>query len=298
MENSKKEINLLLVDDEDDFRASASKALERQGFRVLQAQDGLKAVDLLQKISVDVVVLDLKMPGIDGITTLGLIRKIDPRLPVVILTGHGTYENAVAGIQLDIVDFVHKPIDMKDLGQRILSLVSTCGGKPLREKKLEELMVPADKYQRISIDLSILEAVELLHKELMNTRSERNNKMGKRALLVFEADRFVDIICASDIARLLEPEFLRESEYASFFTGMFLAQSRITGRVPLQSALRGRPRVQVDASLMEAVHLLVSENLNHLPVMDNENIVGVLRPDDLISEILIPDGLSDRNNSD
>jgi len=298
MKNKKKQIEILLVDDEDDFRASASKALERRGFRVIQAQDGSKAVDMIERIPFDVVVLDLKMPGIDGITTLGLIRKINPRLPVVILTGHGTYEDAVAGIQLDIVDFVHKPVDIRELGERILSLVSIGDVKPLREKKIEEVMVPVGCYEKISVDSSILEAVDKLKELFLRRAGDTEDARENRALLVFDRDNFVDIVCARDILCLLEPEFLRTSDYASFFTGMFLAQSRIAGRVPLRSALTVKPRVQVDSALIEAVHLLVSNNLDHLLVMNGNDVAGVLKPEDLIKEILDPVALENQNNTD
>ena len=118
-----KAIRLLLVDDDLGFRDAAGQALRRQGFQLCEAECGERALDLIPKDNPDLVILDLRMSGIDGITTLSLIRRTHPDLPVLILTGTGSPEHALAGSQLGIVDFIQKPVDMKVLGARILELM-------------------------------------------------------------------------------------------------------------------------------------------------------------------------------
>ena len=103
MTKSDKAIRILLVDDETEFRDAAGQALRRQGFQVSEAGSGEHALELLPADRPDLVILDLKMGGMDGIATLTEIRKIDPDLPVLILTGHGRYEHALAGIQMGVV---------------------------------------------------------------------------------------------------------------------------------------------------------------------------------------------------
>ena len=283
-------IRLLLVDDEADFRAAAGKALRRQGFEVREAESGEQAIELVRSGSPDLVILDLKMGGMDGITALGEIRRIDADLPVLILTGHGAYDSALAGIRLGVVDFVQKPVDMGQLGQRIRELVR--GGKrPLREKTIAELMVPESEYQRIGIDQTVRDAVLALQEVQRRVLPSGDTDRGRRTLLVFDAeDRFVGLVRAEDIVRQTIPGFLLDSPYSSYFTGMFLAQAKVVGRLPLRALVRTPPVLSVDAPLMEAAYVLVSRGLSHVPITREGVLVGILRPEDLYQEIAVLSG--------
>ncbi len=287
MANENKTIRLMLVDDETEFRDAAGQALRRQGFQVSEAGSGEHALELLPQDRPDLIILDLKMGGMDGIEALTRIRKIDPDLPVLILTGHGRYEHALAGIQMGVVDFVQKPVDMDVLGSRIRELVR--GGKrPLREKGLEELMVPATLYRSIEMDGTVRDAVlalqEVQRREVMPGDTDR----GRRTLVVFDkAGEFKGLIRAEDIVRLTVPSFLVESPYSSYFTGMFLAQAKVVGRLPLREVLKTPPTLDVGAPIMEAAYWLVSRRLSHLPILKNGKLAGILRPEDLYKEIAV-----------
>ena len=285
MENEPKEIRLLLVDDEVEFRDAAGRALRRQGFQVSEAGSGEHALELIPLDHPDIVILDLKMGGMDGITTLEQIRRVDRDLPVLILTGHGRYEHALAGIQLGVVDFVQKPVDMEILGARVRELVR--GGKrPLREKTLSELMVPESLYRRIDVDLNIRDAVVALQDVQRRDLLPGDTDRGRRTLVAVDReDRFMGLIRAEDIVRVTVPSFLVESPYSSYFTGMFLAQAKVVGSIPLRDVLRNPPSLDVDAPLMEAAYWLVSRRLSHLPILRDGKLVGILRPEDLLGEI-------------
>jgi CheY-like chemotaxis protein len=288
MKNARQKIKLLLVDDEKDFRSAASRALGRLGFSVSEAESGEQALRAIRAETPDVVVLDLRMEGIDGIRTLEEIRKIRPDLPVIILTGHGRYEDALAGIQLRVVDFFQKPVDMRRLGERIRSILTEGGKAPLREKTIAELMVPAPQYRRVYASQNLREIVGVLAESMQRT-TDAGDDRGKRLLLVFDGkDNFIGMIRAEDIVRVMIPKFLLESSYSSYFTGMFLAQSKVVGTLPIGEIVRGHSGVDIEAPLMEALHLMVSENLGHLPVMQKGVLVGILRPEDLFREIATP----------
>lgn len=285
MKSEKREIRLLLVDDEAEFRDVAGRVLRRQGFQVSEAGSGEHCLELIPRDNPDLVILDLKMGGMDGIDTLKQIRKTDTELPVLILTGHGRYEHALAGIQMGVVDFVQKPVDMEALGARIRELVR--GGKrALREKGLEELMVPESLYERITMDGTVRDAVlalqEVQAREVMPGDTDR----GRRTLLVLDATgEFKGLIRAEDILRLTVPSFLVESPYSSYFTGMFLAQAKVVGRLPLREILSTPPTLDVGAPVMEAAYWLVSRRLSHLPILKEGKLVGILRPEDLYQEV-------------
>lgn len=106
---------VLLVDDERDFVEMLSLRLEAVGERVTPAYEGKECLELLGKMDIDVVILDIKMPGMDGIETLKEIRKRFPLIEVIMLTGHGTTETAVQGMKLGAYDYLLKPADFDDL---------------------------------------------------------------------------------------------------------------------------------------------------------------------------------------
>jgi DNA-binding NtrC family response regulator len=110
---------ILLVDDEKDFVEMLTLRLEEIGEEVLQAYSGLESLEKLKEKEVDVVILDVKMPGMDGIETLQEIKKNYPLVEVIMLTGHGTIETAVQGMKLGAYDFLIKPADFDDLTSKL-----------------------------------------------------------------------------------------------------------------------------------------------------------------------------------
>lgn len=122
--------HILLVDDEKDFVEMLSLRLKENDENVLAAHSGQECLETLEKTTVDVVVLDVKMPGMDGIETLKEIKKRHPLVEVIMLTGHGTIQSAVEGMKLGAFDFLLKPADFKELTEKI---------KRARERRTEQV---------------------------------------------------------------------------------------------------------------------------------------------------------------
>jgi len=112
-------INVLVVDDEEAFAANLSKLLSRRGYNTVTADNGSAAIRMIEENPFDVVVLDLRMPGLGGIETLREMKKKRPETQVIILTGHGTVDSAMDGIGLGAFDYAMKPILIKDLQEKI-----------------------------------------------------------------------------------------------------------------------------------------------------------------------------------
>lgn len=110
---------ILLVDDETVFTNNMSKLLNSRGYRVTAVNSGDAAIQELQKEDFDVVVLDLKMPGMDGLTTLKEIKKLDLFTQTLILTGHGSIDSALEAIKLGAYDYLTKPCEIDDLVAKI-----------------------------------------------------------------------------------------------------------------------------------------------------------------------------------
>ena len=109
------DMKLMLVDDETRFLATTKKLLTKKGYDVLTADSGAQALNVLASKTVHVVILDVKMPGMDGLETLRAIKKNFPLVEVIMLTGHGTVESAVEGLKLGATDFLNKPADIDEL---------------------------------------------------------------------------------------------------------------------------------------------------------------------------------------
>lgn len=108
-------IRLLLVDDEEDFRIAACKALARRGFTVSSAADAIAALAVVDSEPIDVVVLDVKMPGMDGVQLFHELSERWPTLPVIMLTGHATVGQAFDCSRDGVFDYLAKPCDFDDL---------------------------------------------------------------------------------------------------------------------------------------------------------------------------------------
>ena len=117
------EIRVLLVDDEKELISSMAERLTTRGFAVHTVFDGLSAIEYVEKNPVDAVVLDLQMPGIDGLETLKRIKKVNPEIKVIMLTGHGTLETALEGQREGAEEYLIKPCDIIHLSEMIISLV-------------------------------------------------------------------------------------------------------------------------------------------------------------------------------
>lgn len=131
--------NVLLVDDEVPFVETMTKRLTKRDLDVSTAFNGQEALDKLEKSrSIEVVILDVKMPGIDGLETLKRIRKKYPLVEVVMLTGHATVESAIDGMKLGAFDYLMKPCEMDIL---ITKVGEAAKKKRAHEEKIIEARV-------------------------------------------------------------------------------------------------------------------------------------------------------------
>jgi len=113
------DIKVLLVDDEERFLKTTKKIFEKKGIEILTASNGRDALRILEQFPADVVVLDIKMPGIDGVRVLKKIKESHAHVQVIMLTGHATVKNAVMGVKLGAFDYLMKPCDPMVLAEKI-----------------------------------------------------------------------------------------------------------------------------------------------------------------------------------
>lgn len=111
--------NILLVDDEEEFLKVLSQRLEGRGMKVDTSTTGEAAIEKAKAKGFDAIVLDLAMPGVDGMETLKRIKSENPDLQIIMLTGHASVDKGVEAIKEGAVDFMEKPVDLNKLLKKI-----------------------------------------------------------------------------------------------------------------------------------------------------------------------------------
>jgi DNA-binding response OmpR family regulator len=112
-------LKVMLVDDEEEFVKTLAERLDIRGFKTWVALNGERALEILPESIPDVMVLDLKMPGIDGLEVLRRVKRRAPQVQVIILTGHGSEGDREAALRLGAFEHLQKPIDMATLIETI-----------------------------------------------------------------------------------------------------------------------------------------------------------------------------------
>ncbi|HUT11313.1 MAG TPA: response regulator [Thermoguttaceae bacterium] len=131
-------IRLLLVDDEEKVLNVYKTLLEELGMTALTADNGLDALKILDEHPIDVVVLDVKMPGVDGVEVLRHARQKHPLVEVIMLTDHASMESAVEGLKLGAFDYVTKPCEISDLMEKVNE---ACARKRAMEEKIRKAKI-------------------------------------------------------------------------------------------------------------------------------------------------------------
>lgn len=110
---------VLIVDDEPIIRQTLARALSLRGYQTDEASSGPRALALLEQTPYDLMVLDMIMPGMDGVKVMHLARQIRPDLLIVVLTGHASLESAIAAVKQDAVDYLLKPTSIHDIAAAV-----------------------------------------------------------------------------------------------------------------------------------------------------------------------------------
>ena len=222
--------NILVVDDEKYIREGLVAALELDGYNGLQAENGAQAWKMVNNQSIDMVITDLRMPDMGGAELLKRIYTTYPTIPVVVLTGHGTIEDAVTAMQNGAVDFLTKPVNLDHLS---VLIKRSLAGKDMAEKnrelrnELENLKKKSGYTSIIGKSQKVLKLIETIQQIAPSRASvliTGESGVGKELVadaIVNYSDRkdkpFVKVHCAALNANLLESELFGHVKGA--FTG-------------------------------------------------------------------------------
>ncbi len=135
-------IRVFVVDDEEQFVQQLSERLRLRDYDVTTAYNGEEALETISHYNFDVVILDVAMPGIDGIETLREMKKLKPLTEVIMLTGHATVESAIEGMKLGAFDYLLKPTNTEELVMKVNSAYARKANQEerIRQAKVSELI--------------------------------------------------------------------------------------------------------------------------------------------------------------
>ncbi len=220
---------ILVIDDEDSIREYLSMMLEREGYEVVAASDGKKAVKLSKRESFDAVITDIQLPGMTGIEILGSFKESDPTVPIIIVTGHASQESAIEALNLGAFYYLLKPVSNEELKQVVRNALEV---KQLRAEKndLERALHPSADRDMIGDSKEIHSVFDLIDRVartsstvMLRGESGTGKELVARAIhagSVRADQRFVSINCGA------LPETLLESELFGHVKGSFTGAVR------------------------------------------------------------------------
>ena len=228
-----KKNRILIVDDDHAMRLALSESLESCGYDIVAAENGREALELFWKGKFDLVVTDMKMPGMTGIEVLRGVKKLSPEIPVILITAYGTVGTAVEAMKEGAAEFIMKPFSLDDLEAVVKHVLNTFTKKPLQK---QEIMQPAQRI--ITKDpkfISIIEMLKNVAKSKSSIMIQGESGTGKELLAKYihhHSNRgnqpFVAVNCAAIPHNLLESEMFGYEKGA--FTG---ASQRKLGKFEL-----------------------------------------------------------------
>ncbi len=195
---------ILVVDDDPEVRVLLGDFLKEEGYVAKTAGDGLAALGLFEKEQIDVALVDLKMPGIDGVELCKRIKKTDPRIEVIIITGRSSAASAVAALREGAFDYILKPLNLVEIYHTVRQALDKQRLLAEREKLIEELSAVNKKLRQRENKLE----KEVRERTRMIKQSER------RWRTLFEnANDIIFTVDKSGLLRAFNPEAERLSGY-------------------------------------------------------------------------------------
>ena len=229
MANTKKKLSVLVVDDEEVVRTGISRVLEKQVLSIHTAGDGSEALEIMANQTIDFVLLDIKMPGMDGIEVLQHIRATYPNTVVVMITGHPTIQSAIECTKLGAVDYLVKPFRVDELE----SLVLKAQNELSKDKEFETPFEEGETIDEVPYIVGNSPAMREIFSKvrraapsdstvLLTGESGTGKELVARAIhaLSERADKeFVPVDCSALVESLLESELF--GHVKGSFTGAF-----------------------------------------------------------------------------
>ena len=287
-------IKILMVDDEARFRETTSKLLQKKGFEVTMAESGEEAIEIVRKQPQDVVVLDIKMKGMDGHAALSKIKEIDSEIRVIMLPGHGSAGSAEKALKHKAFDYLNKPCSIDVLSMKIREAYDERYHlEKKKEKKAFDVMTWIENYSCVSRNATVKEAITILLESFKpSLTSEVFIESGHRSIIVMNDQKEqVGLLTIYDLLESIRPAYLSAPkpsmadsvQYSSmFWEGLFTLQTKAIANKRVHELMSEKPPViDKDANLMEVADLIYKSGRRRVLVTDKGKVIGIVREQDI-----------------
>ena len=272
-------IRVLLVDDEEQFVINMAKILKVRGFDVSTAFDGYEAVDAIEHEGrFDVVLLDVKMPGMDGIATLREIKKLAPDTEVVMLTGHATVSTGTQAMRKGAYDYLMKPCDIEDLTEKLREAyhVESIKRHPILWVRQTVNEITLGSFKKLRYEDPVIDALEIFDPKTRKTVVEE-------VYIQDHEDRLIGIVTKRDLlneAQDANPEL--SLDWTQVMENPELLPPRTLGQVMRPD----RPvTTSPEESLTETAQRMISNNVRCMPVVEAGKVLGIVRMQDILQYV-------------
>jgi len=267
-------IRVLLVDDEEQFVKNMARILKFRGFEVTTAESGHQALDAVKYGGgFDVVVLDIKMPGMDGLETLGHIKKWAPDTEVIMLTGHASLSSGTQALTMGAYDYLMKPCDVEDLVEKIRE------AHEAESMKRHPVLWPRKLVREITLQpIRGLDPGAPLSEALEVMRRDVGGEAVEEVFILDKDDRLLGVVTKRD---LVEAAQRAHPGISLNWTRLLESQGWLPEK-PLKEIMRHEPvTTQGNAFLTDAANQMIVHNVRSMPVLRAGKILGVIRVQDV-----------------
>jgi len=267
-------VRILLVDDEAPFAENLSRLLQNRNFEVVTAFDGFQALDAVRSAGAfDIAVLDVQMPGMDGMATLKALKKLSPQTEVIMLTGHATLKSGIQAIREGAFDFLMKPCDIEDLTTKIREAydVETMRRHPVLWPRNKVAEIIHCTFERLAPDDRLADALKVFN-------AENGARAAETAYILDSRGRLLGFITRRDLieaARETCPEF-------SLTWSALLENPHWLPPKRLQDVMHTRLcHCRPDERLSDVAHRMITGRFRTMPVVDQGKVLGIIRLQDI-----------------
>ena len=273
-----KKIRVLLVDDEGQFVINMARILKARGFDVSTAFSGYEAVDAVKYGGgFDVVVLDVKMPGMDGIATLKEIKKWTPDTEVIMLTGHATLSSGTQAMRKGAYDYLMKPCDIADLTEKIKEAheAESIKRHPVLWPRKTVREIALHPLKKLLSDDPLIKALEMLGRE-------SGEEAVEEVYILDNADRLQGVVTKRDLlneAQKIHPE-------GSFTWSTLLGNPQGLPEKAVKQIMRHNPiTIQLNGHLTDAANQMIMHKVRCMPVLKSGKAIGIIKLQDVFQYV-------------
>ena len=272
-------ISVLVVDDETRFALNLVKILSRRGIEADAAFDGFQALEKVKSQAMfDVVVLDVKMPVLDGIETLAELKKIAPDTEVIMLTGHATLDSGIQAMRMGAYDYLMKPCDIEDLIEKIKEAYERerIKHQPVLWSRNTVHDCTLISFKKLLPDDALESALPVFYRKAYRTGAET-------VYIQDSQGRFTGQVTKRDMLRAAEAAHPDRS-----VTWVdVLKNPKLLPEKPLRSIMQPNPPLTAAPgdSLTDTAQRMIQNNTRCMPVVANGKVLGIVRLQDILHHV-------------